>query len=151
LKPKPKSIPMKTTTNCIVIAMFALTLLWVTTCNLNAQTLLIKGNVTLDEVSSFEKYSVKVLDMSNDSTITFDAVKKFTCKLNYNRIYMVVISKKGYESKSVYIDTKCSINESFKFVFDMNLVHKKVNDMYVIQAGGIFYNKNKRTFDYFYN
>lgn len=141
---------MKNQTNRIVLAMFATALLWIATCNLNAQSLSIRGNVTLDETSSFEKYSVRILDMNTDSVVKFDAVKKFNYNLEYNHMYMVVVSKKGYESKSIYIDTKCSTKESFKFLFDMNLVSNK-DDQFVVQAGGIFFNKNKKEFDFFYN
>lgn len=142
---------MKTTTNKMVVALFVFTLLFVICANVKAQTLSIKGNVTLNDQSSFKKYTVTVEEQSNDTVIAFEAVKRFTYELKYNHYYVVTVSRDGYTSKSICINTKCNSTESFSYIFDMNLLPNRSPDDIVYEAGGVFFNENKKMFDFFYD
>lgn len=141
---------MKNPINRMVVALFAITAFMVACCDLTAQTLTIKGNVTLDEVSSLETYTVKVLDLNTETVTEFQASKAFSHNLPFNGIYTVIVSKEGYEPKSIYINTSTDSEECMKFKFDMNLNRERAMDNVVYQAGGLFYNKDKERFDYYY-
>lgn len=143
---------MKKTINLSTMAAICLFIILFMAFNaINAQSLTIKGNVTLENKSTLEKYKVQVLDMDLNECIEFDAFKTFTHKLVYDHSYMVIISRNGFQSKSIYVNTDCKINKSFKFKFDCNLEPDDVHDNIVCQAGGVFFDKKDKEFTYYYH
>lgn len=142
---------MKTNFKQSLAILLVMLMVFVCVQHTNAQILKIEGRVTLDKVSSFEQYNVQVLDMDSNTVSEFKACKKFTYKFQFNKSYMVVISKKGYQSKSIFFNTTCDSNDAFKYIFDCNLQSNVEQLNVVCQAGGIFYNPHKQNFDFYYH
>lgn len=138
---------MNTTQNLrqsiIAIGLFIVLLVVYNTAK--AQTLSIKGNVTLEDKSTLERYNVRILDMSNDKAITFIASKRFNYQLEYNKEYMIFISYKGMQSKAIYFDTKCELKKNLTFEFDCNLIKTQADNSKICKAGGVFYASGDKT------
>lgn len=118
---------------------------------MNSQILKIEGHVTLDKISTLDRYTVKVLDMETDSVFEFKSIRLFSHKLEFNKNYTVVISKKGYQSKSIFFNTHCTYDGNFRYIFNCNLDKDDNGGDIVCQAGGVFYNSQKQNFDYYYH
>lgn len=134
--------------------LLVMSLIFIGVESMNAQILKIQGHITLDKVSSFDRYTVKVLDTEKDSVIAeFKDFKTFSYTIGFNKEYTVVISKEGYKSKSIFFNTTCSDkSQPFKYVFDCNLEkNPDSKDDSVCQAGGVFYNEDKQNFDFYYH
>lgn len=125
--------------NQSVMAICLFIVLFMAYSAITAQTLSIKGNVTLEDKSTLERYNVRILDMSTDKAIAFVASKEFQYQLQYNKEYMIFISYKGLQSKAIYFDTKCELKKNLTFEFDCNLVKNKIDNNKICKAGGVFY------------
>lgn len=120
--------------------------------SLFAQTLTIKGKVLFNDKQTLEQFKISIIDMDtaeNYNTITTTSIKDFKCNLDFNRDYMIIISKEGYQTKAIAVSTYCKLNKPFKYNFYVNLINTEPiieNPQFV---GGIYYNKKKQNFDYY--
>lgn len=113
------------------------------------QSLKINGKVLFNDKSTVEKFKVSVVDLDVDSTYTIETINGFNSVLKYNKNYLIVISKQGFQTKAVAVDTHCDTDKSFKYFFYVNLINTEPVIPDAQFAGGIYYNENKKQFDYY--
>lgn len=142
---------MKTKTQQNVLAFVILILLAGLYNKSNAQVLAIKAKVTYEGESTFEKFRVKLLNMQTNDVIEVNDFKTFNLNLAYNQMYVIIVSKEGYQSKSIYVDTKCNITKDTKYNIIVDLKTNEFDKDLPLQAGGIFYDKHKNSFDFYLN
>ncbi len=117
----------------------------------NAQTLTIKGKVQLEGAYTLEKVDVAIVNL-NDTGATperMHIIKNFSSALPFNGEYLVIVSRAGYQPKAIYINTFCDSTKPFKYLFEVDLQPKDVQDNIPMHAGGIYWNKKKGIFDYY--
>lgn len=117
--------------------------------NAIGQSLKINGKVLFNDKSTIEKFKVSVVDLDVDSTYTIETINGFNSVLKYNKNYLIVISKQGFQTKAVAVDTHCDTDKSFKYFFYVNLINTEPVIPDAQFAGGIYYNENKKQFDYY--
>lgn len=117
--------------------------------NAIGQSLKISGKVLFNDKSTIEKFKVSVVDLDVDSTYTIETINGFNSVLKYNKNYLIVISKQGFQTKAVAVDTHCDTDKSFKYFFYVNLINTEPVIPDAQFAGGIYYNENKKQFDYY--
>lgn len=130
-----------------MLLLTAIMLLLVAQCV--SQTLKVSGKLLLNNKITLEKFKVSVVDLDNDSTYTREVVNGFINNLDYNKNYLIVISKQGFQTKAIAVDTHCNLDKPFKYLFYVNLVDTEPIVPDAQYAGGIFFNKNKKEFDYY--
>lgn len=100
------------------------------------------GNVINDN-----NFTVKIIDENNNET-QFNANKGFNCELEYGHYYKLVIYSDNCTAKFITIDTGIENKKIYTYEFTINLKFNRKDDK-VVNAGGIYYNKNINQFDYF--
>lgn len=130
-------------------ALFIIGVALILIAECSAQTLKISGKVLFNNNSTIEKFKVSVVDLDKDSTYTVETSYGFTSNLSYNKNYLVVVSRQGFQTKAIAVDTHCDLDKSFKYLFYVNLVNTEPIVPDAQFAGGIYYNENKKQFDYY--
>jgi hypothetical protein len=119
---------------------------------INAQTLTIKGKVLLNDKATLETFKISIVDLDTIDTHNTKTIKingNFNYKLNYNKNYLIVFQKEGFQSKAVAIDTHCKTNKDFIYKFFVNLIDTEPIILDAQFAGGIYYNKKNEQFSYY--
>ena len=116
-----------------------------------AQNLQLKAKIILNGKASLEKIDIKLVRVNNNMITSVSCVSTLNVDLPYNDEYLVVFSKEGYQSKYIVINTMCTLNTLFRYNCIVDLKPKEVLDDVPLQAGGIYFNKNKNEFDYYLN
>lgn len=117
-----------------------------------AQNLTIKGKVLFNGKETLEQFKVSIINL--DTTKDYNSetnkyITNFSNKLEYNKDYMIIISKEGYQTKAIAISTHCNSKKSFKYFFNVDLNSQEEITPNPLFVGGIFYDKKKKIFDYY--
>lgn len=111
-----------------------------------SQSLLIKGFFkNTNEENILANYQL----LSNNKVVSNGTVKKLKIELLLNTDFTLIISKKGYESKSIYFSTHTKDEKEFYFEFDVCLKEDSTNkEISTPITSYIFYDDNTKGFNY---
>jgi hypothetical protein len=114
--------------------------------NTFSQSLLIKGFFkNTNEENILANYQL----LSNNKVISNGTVKKLKIELLLNTDFTLIISKKGYESKSICFSTHTKDEKEFYFEFDVCLKEDSTNkEISTPITSYIFYDDNTKGFNY---
>jgi hypothetical protein len=126
----------------LIISMFVSQILY-------AQSLLIKGYFKNSENESIE---VDYLLVSNNQVVSRGTNKKIKIELELNSDYILVVSKKGFISKSVSFATYTDDKDEYSFIFDMFLMEENdQKNIVTTVCTKVFYDTKLRSFNYLIN
>lgn len=118
---------------------------------ITAQNLQLRAKIILNGKPTLEKIDIKMVRVNDNLTTSISCTNTLNVDLPYNDEYLITFSKKGYQSKYIIINTLCNLNTLFRYNCIIDLKPKEVLDDIPLQAGGIYFNKNKHEFDYYLN
>ena len=140
---------MKTNIKQTVLILSVMILVFLSVKVASSQTLTIHPMILLNDESTLETVKVTIIDLNTKDTITNQRIiKGFTYKLEDKKDYLIVFQKEGFQSKSVAVSTNYTSNQKHMYTFYVNLSDENVLPD-VKYAGGIYYNKKKKEFDYY--
>jgi hypothetical protein len=114
-----------------------------------SQSLLIKGYFkNTNEKNILANYQL----LSNNKVISNGKVKKLKIELLLNTDFTLIVSKKGYESKSICFSTHTKDEKEFYFEFDVCLKEDSTNkEISTPITFYIFYDDHTKGFNYTIN
>lgn len=140
---------MKTNTKQILFAILVFVLAFTIKATM-AQSLIIKGKVSYEKKNTLEKATVVIYDLKTSKiTDSLNVVRSFSYNIPFNKQYLLIVYRDGYQPKSIYIDSECNSNKSVKYLFSVDLKPKEIQDNIPVAVGGIYYNKKKDEFTYY--
>jgi hypothetical protein len=111
-----------------------------------SQSLLIKGFFKNNQEETIQ---ASYMLIANNEVVCSGDEKKIKIELELNNDYILIVSKKGYVTKSVTFSTHTSDKEQFCFEFDMYLKEEpeKCNTISIVSTN-VFYDSKSRAFNY---
>lgn len=110
---------------------------------------ILNSKVLIDNKTTNEEVTVTIINSTDNINSVIEQKKNIKLELQYDKEYIIIVSKKGYKTKAISIDTYCNRNEPIKYFCYINLELTNNNISEAILAGGIYYNESKKEFDYY--
>lgn len=112
-----------------------------------SQSLLIKGFFKNDQEETIQ---ASYMLIANNEVVCSGDDNKIKIELELNNDYILIVSKKGYVTKSVSFSTHTSDKDRFCFEFDMYLKEEpeKCSSVLSTVSTKVFYDSKSRTFNY---
>jgi len=110
---------------------------------------ILNSKVLIDNQQVNEQVTVTIINSTDNINSVIEQKRNIKLELQYDKEYIIIVSKKGFKTKAISIDTYCNMNEPIKYLCSINL--EKTNDKLpdATLVGGIYYNENKKQFDYY--
>jgi hypothetical protein len=121
--------------------------LLVSSAALGQNNLVLEGKLFKNGKCDKTTFIVQVIKDRTDVVEYTNVRKDFKLSLEYGHNYTVIIYSEGCQPKYIKIDTNGPVNRREKYEADFYL--KTSTDQTLYYAGGIFYNDEKKQFDYF--
>lgn len=106
----------------------------------------IKVNVKVmlnDEYTETDEVVIKIKNNSVGITHTITINQDFTVFFRYDTEYTITFSHKGFYSRVIHINTECPKSE----IWVIDLTMRLYNDREAPNAGYIYYNKDRESFE----
>lgn len=101
-----------------------------------------------DDKITNEKFNIVVVNSTDNTTETFQQRKVLKLDLKYDKEYTIIVSKQGYRTKAISVDTYCNLNQPIKYICTINLFKTDTFSEATL-VGGIYFNEHKNEFDYY--
>lgn len=111
--------------------------------------LTLTSKLLIDDQLTNESFNVTVINTTDNITNVIEQKKLLKVELQYDKEYVIIVSKKGFKAKAISVDTYCNIQEPVKYFCYINLLPTEDNVPNATLVGGIYYNESNKQFDYY--
>ena len=111
--------------------------------------LTINGKILIENQVTTDQVTITIINSTDNTTSVIEQKRTLKLQLEYDKEYIIIVSKQGYKSKAISVDTYCDILNPVKYFCYINLESTTDKIAEASLAGGIFFNAYKKEFDYY--